>query len=35
LHARRVSLVHPVSKELLVIEAPLPEDPLWKICQEN
>ena len=35
LHARRVSLVHPVSKKLLVIEAPLPEDPLWKICQEN
>jgi len=35
LHARRLSLVHPVSKELLEIEAPLPEDPVWKICQEN
>ncbi len=34
LHARRLSLVHPVSKELLEIEAPLPEDPVWKICQE-
>ncbi len=35
LHARRLSLVHPVSKELLEIEAPLPEDPVWKICEEN
>ncbi len=35
LHARKVSLVHPVSKELLVIEAPLPDDALWKICLEN
>ena len=35
LHARRLSLVHPVSKELLNIEAPLPDDPVWKICQEN
>lgn len=35
LHAKKVSLVHPVSKELLVIEAPLPDDALWKICLEN
>jgi len=34
LHARYISFTHPVSKEFLVIVAPLPEDPLWKICQE-
>jgi 23S rRNA pseudouridine1911/1915/1917 synthase len=28
--ARRVELVHPVSKEPIVLEAPLPDDPLWK-----
>ena len=27
--ARRVEFVHPVSKENLVVEAPLPEDSLW------
>ena len=30
LHARRVRFVHPVSKELIVLEAPLPEGNLWK-----
>lgn len=29
LHARRVSFVHPVSKELLELEAPVPDDNLW------
>lgn len=29
LHARRISFVHPVSKELIELEAPLPEDNLW------
>ena len=29
LHARKVSFVHPVSKELLTLEAPPPDDPLW------
>lgn len=30
LHARRIEFVHPVSKENIVIEAPLPKDePLW------
>ena len=29
LHARRISFVHPVSKELIELEAPLPEDKLW------
>lgn len=30
LHARRVSFVHPVSKERIEVEAPLPDDNLWK-----
>ena len=29
LHARRVRFVHPVSKELIDVEAPLPPDKLW------
>ena len=29
LHARRVSFVHPVSKELIDVEAPLPDGNLW------
>lgn len=30
LHARKVRFVHPVSKELITLEAPLPEGNLWK-----
>ena len=30
LHARRVRFVHPVSKELIALKAPLPEGNLWK-----
>lgn len=30
LHARKVRFVHPVSKELIALEAPLPEGNLWK-----
>ncbi len=30
LHARRVQFIHPVSKELIELEAPLPEGNLWK-----
>lgn len=30
LHARRISFVHPVSKERIDVTAPLPNDPLWK-----
>lgn len=30
LHARRVRFVHPVSKEQIVLEAPLPDGNLWK-----
>lgn len=30
LMARRIEFIHPVSKEPIVIEAPLPDDPLWQ-----
>jgi 23S rRNA pseudouridine1911/1915/1917 synthase len=30
LHARRLEFVHPVKKELMKIEAPLPDDGFWK-----
>lgn len=30
LHARKVEFLHPVSKERIMIEAPVPEDNLWK-----
>lgn len=29
LHARRLSFIHPVSKESLTIVAPVPDDPIW------
>ncbi len=34
LHARTISLVHPVSKELICVTAPVPEDSLWKAFEE-
>ena len=30
LMARRIELVHPVSKQPICAEAPLPDDPLWQ-----
>ena len=30
LHARSAALIHPVSKQSLYIEAPVPDDPLWR-----
>jgi 23S rRNA pseudouridine1911/1915/1917 synthase len=33
LHARKVSFIHPVSKELIEVTAPVPEDNLWKAFQ--
>jgi 23S rRNA pseudouridine1911/1915/1917 synthase len=30
LHARRISFIHPVSKEPITIDAPAPDDKLWK-----
>jgi 23S rRNA pseudouridine1911/1915/1917 synthase len=32
LHARALTLVHPVQKETLEIVAPLPPDPIWDHC---
>jgi 23S rRNA pseudouridine1911/1915/1917 synthase len=34
LHARRLSFVHPVSKEPVTITAPLPKDPIWDAVPE-
>ncbi len=31
LHSRRVSFVHPVKKEEITVEAPLPDDRIWKL----
>ena len=33
LHARRIEFVHPVSKQDIVITAPVPEDKLWKALE--
>lgn len=35
LHARRLALVHPVSKEPLEIIAPVPDDVLWKAVENT
>ncbi|MEJ1222106.1 RluA family pseudouridine synthase [Sediminicola sp. 1XM1-17] len=32
LHARSLSFVHPVKKELLQLIAPPPEEPIWNAC---
>jgi 23S rRNA pseudouridine1911/1915/1917 synthase len=32
LHARKIEFIHPVSKEIIRIEAPLPIDPVWDAC---
>lgn len=32
LHARKLSFVHPVKKELLELIAPLPNDSIWNAC---
>ena len=33
--SHRVEFVHPVSKETIVVESPLPADPLWSKMQMN
>ena len=33
LHAREVRFIHPVSKELIEVTAPLPDDNLWKALE--
>lgn len=32
LHARKLTLVHPVKKVEITVEAPLPDDNLWQAC---
>jgi 23S rRNA pseudouridine1911/1915/1917 synthase len=33
LHARKLTFIHPVKKEEILIEAPTPDDPIWNACQ--
>jgi len=35
LHARKVSFIHPVSKLLIEVTAPVPEDNLWKVFEQK
>ena len=35
LHARCVEFIHPVSKELILVEAPTPKDTLWEALQNH
>lgn len=35
LHARKISFIHPVSKELIEVTAPVPDDKLWKVFEQN
>jgi len=35
LHAKKIKFVHPVKKEEITVQAPLPNDPLWDICSKE
>ena len=35
LHARKIEFIHPVSKQLISITAPVPEDTLWQALENN
>lgn len=35
LHARKVSFIHPVSKNLIEVTAPIPNDNLWKAFEQQ
>lgn len=35
LHARRISFIHPVSKEQIDVTAPLPQDNLWQTLERG
>lgn len=35
LHARSLSFIHPVSKELISVTAPVPNDNLWKALEQG
>ena len=32
LHARKIQFLHPVKKEEIILEAPVPNDVIWKAC---
>lgn len=32
LHARKINFIHPVSKEIIEITAPVPKEVIWKAC---
>lgn len=34
LHARQIEFIHPVSKENIIITAPVPNDNLWKAMEK-
>lgn len=34
LHSRSISFIHPVSKEMISVTAPVPEDNLWKALEQ-
>jgi 23S rRNA pseudouridine1911/1915/1917 synthase len=34
LHAHRIQIMHPVLKEEMTFEAPLPDDPVWNNLKE-
>ncbi|WP_298902142.1 RluA family pseudouridine synthase [uncultured Psychroserpens sp.] len=33
LHARRLEFIHPVSKNMIDVVAPLPKNPIWQACE--
>ena len=33
LHARKIEFTHPVSKENIIVTAPVPEDVIWNACE--
>lgn len=35
LHARSIEFIHPVKKESISVEAPLPDDAIWNACITN
>ena len=35
LHARKIEFIHPVSKELITITAPVPDDALWRGLEQR
>lgn len=35
LHARLISFIHPIKKELLTVVAPVPEETLWQHFEQN